>query len=70
MEPEGSFPYSQQPATGPIPVVDEYGLHPPILFNTNFNIILLFTPSCHKRSLSFGFSKLVRKVYCSYYIVS
>jgi hypothetical protein len=32
MEPEGSLPYSQEPATGPYPEPDVSGLHLPIVF--------------------------------------
>jgi hypothetical protein len=32
MEPTGSLPYSQQPATGPYPKPDASSLHPPTLF--------------------------------------
>jgi hypothetical protein len=32
MEPEGSLPYSQQPATGPYPEPDESTPHPPTSF--------------------------------------
>jgi hypothetical protein len=32
MEPEGSFPCSQEPATGPYPELNASDLHPPTLF--------------------------------------
>jgi len=32
MEPEGSLPCSQDPASGPFPQPDEYSPHPTILF--------------------------------------
>jgi len=32
LKPEGSFPYSQQPTSGPYPLQDEFSPHPHTLF--------------------------------------
>jgi hypothetical protein len=39
METEGSFPYAQEPATGPYPGSDESRPHLHILFKIHFNIV-------------------------------
>jgi hypothetical protein len=45
MEPEGSLPYTQEPATCPYPEPDESSLRPPPnLSKIHFNIILPSTP--------------------------
>jgi hypothetical protein len=44
MEPEGSLPCLQEPATGPYPKPDESSPHPkPYVPNTHFNIVLHLT---------------------------
>jgi hypothetical protein len=46
MEPEGSSPYTQEPATRPYPEPDQSSLRPPPpkLSKIHFNIILPSTP--------------------------
>jgi hypothetical protein len=45
MEPEGSLPWSQQPATGPYPEPDESSLHLLTIFSKiHSNIIFPRTP--------------------------
>jgi hypothetical protein len=48
MEPEGSLPYSQQPATRPYPVPDEYVQCPPTILKIHLNIILPSMPTSSK----------------------
>jgi len=43
MEPEGSLSYSQEPATGPYPEIDEFSSHP---HKMRFNV---FLPTTVKR---------------------
>jgi len=44
MEPEGSLPCSQEPATFPCPQLDKFSLAQPLyFFRIHFNIILLST---------------------------
>jgi hypothetical protein len=53
MEPEGSSPYLQEPATCPYPEPDWSSLCPPSnLSYIHFNIILPPTPDSSKRSPS------------------
>jgi hypothetical protein len=40
MEPEGSLPCSQQPATGPYPESDKSNLHPPKPISMKYILIL------------------------------
>jgi hypothetical protein len=61
MEPEGSLPCTQQPATGPYPQPDESSPHiPPYLRMFHSNIIFPSTPRSSKWSLSFRRSKQYR----------
>ena len=56
MEPEGSLPRSQQPATRPYPEPEQFQTIPPTqFFNIIFNIILSSTPRSSKHFLSLGF---------------
>jgi hypothetical protein len=49
MEPEGSSPYTQEPATCPYPEPDQSSLRPPPnLSKIHFNIILPSTPGSSK----------------------
>jgi hypothetical protein len=41
MEPEGSLPFSQSPATGPYPVPGDSSLQPQNTFKIHFNTITL-----------------------------
>jgi hypothetical protein len=56
MKPEGSSPYTQQPATCPYPEPDRSSPCPPSNLSTShFNIILPSTPESSKWSPSSGF---------------
>ena len=56
MEPEGSSPYTQEPATCPYPEPDQSSLHPlPNISMIHFNIILPSTPGSSKWSSSLRF---------------
>jgi hypothetical protein len=55
MEPEGSSPYTQEPATCPYPEPDQSSLRPTPLSNIRFNIILPSTPGSSKWSPSLRF---------------
>ena len=55
MEPEGSLPYSQVPATSPYPEPTPSSIHPLPLPEDPFNIILPSTPGSPKWSLSLRF---------------
>ena len=56
MEPEGSLPHSQQPATCPCPEPDPSSPRTPSHFSTtHFNIILSFVPGSSKWSPSLRF---------------
>jgi hypothetical protein len=58
MEPEGSSPCSQEPATCPYPEPDRSSLHPPPnLSKIDFNIIFPSTPVSFKWSPSLRFSQ-------------
>jgi hypothetical protein len=51
MEPEGSSPYTQEPATRPYAELDESSLRPPTnLSKIHFNIILPSMPGSSKWS--------------------
>jgi hypothetical protein len=56
MQPEGSLPYTQEPATCLYPEPDQSSLRPPPnLSKINFNIILPSTPGSSKWSPSLRF---------------
>jgi hypothetical protein len=60
MEPEGSLPYTQEPAICHYPEPDQSSLRPPPnLSNIHFNIILPSTPGSFKWTPSLGFSHYV-----------
>ena len=57
MEPEGSSPYSQEPAIYPYPEPDRSSLRPPSnLSKIRFNIIFPSTPGSSKWFIPLGFS--------------
>jgi hypothetical protein len=56
MEPEGSLPSSQKPATCPYHIPDESNFNPRILFNIHFSIILTSILRSSKLSLLLRFS--------------
>jgi hypothetical protein len=56
MEPDGSLPYTQEPATCTYPEPDQSSLRPPPnLLKFRFNIILPSTPGSSKWSPSLRF---------------
>jgi len=55
MEPEGSLPRSQQPATGPYPDPDESSSQSPYIFKILFDIIFPCTFVCNEWAHLFVF---------------